>query len=373
MSQWMIPAHKLDDDQKQFLFENMQKPTNFWIKGFPGSGKSVLMVHALADIKKREPNAHILITYYTHSLRNLYQAGMQELAIDLRNVEFKTYFGFMKEPQNYDYIFCDEVQDLPENALSALRNNCRRLLIAGDPNQSIYDHTIHPDRIPETSNCVAYPLRIIHRLTSSVINLVNRILPDMSIFHSLIDTNKPDVTTRLGDFAGKEEEVRYVMDQAITAIDVDQSAAILLPTHNDVLEFVEIYCQQNNHANWDRINNQYGKPNYDSMNQHVSTLRLHYVGNSYGSLNGHNSVLLMTYHSAKGLDFDNVFLPFLNTEADIRGKSVFMVALTRSKNALTITYSDDLHPYVEPMEDLCHRLTAPNESNTNNNFWDFDF
>ena len=371
MSQWMIPAHKLDDDQKQFLFENMQKPTNFWIKGFPGSGKSVLMVHALADIKKREPNASILITYYTHSLKNLYQAGMQELAINLQNVEFKTYFGFMKETKNYDYIFCDEVQDLPEDVISELKNNCRHLLIAGDPNQSIYENTVHPDRIPEASGCLAYPLRIIHRLTNSVINLVSRILPDMNIFHSLIDTNKPDVTTRLGKFNSKEEEVRYVMDQGVTAIDVDQSVAILLPTHNDVLEFVKIYCQQNNQYNWDRVDNQYGKPDYESMNQHVSTLRLHYVGNGYGSLIGHKSVLLMTYHSAKGLDFDNVYLPFLNQEADIRSKSVFMVALTRSKNALTITYSNDLHTYAGSMEDLCHKINMT--SSGDNEISDFDF
>ena len=373
MSKWMIPAHMLDNDQKRFMLDHVKKPENYWIKGFPGSGKSVLMMHALDDIKKREPNARILITYYTHSLKNLYEAGMQELGINTQNVSFSTYFIFRRSPANYDYIFCDEVQDLPADILIMMKSHCKRLLVAGDPHQSIYDDTIQPEQIPAVTGCSEYSLNIIHRLTNSVINLVTRILPSMDIFRSLINTQKVDVTTRLGCFEDDSDEVTYLMEQAISAVDCGQSAAILLPTHKDVLNLVECYCRQNNHPNWDKEYNQYGKPDYDRMNHHTAKLRLHYVGNGYGELTGHNAVVLMTYHSAKGLDFDNVYLPFLNQYADIRKKSLFMVALTRSKNALTLTYNGMMHAFVEEIENLCHKIEPSKSGGDNNDEWDFDF
>ncbi|WP_257252400.1 3'-5' exonuclease [Endozoicomonas sp. SESOKO3] len=195
----------------------------------------------------------------------------------------------------------------------------------------------------------------------------------MDIFRSLINTQKVDVTARLGCFGNDEEEVRYIMEQALSAIDCGQSVAILLPTHKDVIRLVQCYCKQNQHPRWDRVNNQYGKPDYASMNHHMAKLQLHYVGNGYGDLSGHNAVVLMTYHSAKGLDFDNVYLPFLDQNTDIQNKSVFMVALTRSKNALTMSYSGRMHEYVQDVENLCHKIEVSESSSNNNNEWDFDF
>ena len=44
----------------------------------------------------------------------------------------------------------------------------------------------------------------------------------------------------------------------------------------------------------------------------------------------------MTFHSAKGLDFDNVFIPYANTSMyispnDSLAKTLFMVAMTRRR------------------------------------------
>ncbi|MBK6680674.1 MAG: hypothetical protein IPG53_11905 [Ignavibacteriales bacterium] len=50
------------------------------------------------------------------------------------------------------------------------------------------------------------------------------------------------------------------------------------------------------------------------------------------------SLNLITYHSAKGLDFEVTFLPFLTKErympsGNIPGESLFFVALTRATGA----------------------------------------
>ena len=61
---------------------------------------------------------------------------------------------------------------------------------------------------------------------------------------------------------------------------------------------------------------------------------------------------IMTYHSAKGLQFNDVFLPFceksnLNAKGDDFYKKPLYVAITRTLNNLYITYSDELTDYLE--------------------------
>jgi superfamily I DNA/RNA helicase len=70
----------------------------------------------------------------------------------------------------------------------------------------------------------------------------------------------------------------------------------------------------------------------------------------------------MTYHSAKGLDFETVFLPQLNSnqvfwrgDGDI-DQRLFFVGVTRSRNNLLMSYSASKpHRYVQAMpQDLLH-------------------
>ena len=48
---WIIPENKLDEQQRDFV-ENVDiNQRNVWIKGFPGSGKSVLLAYTIKKIK----------------------------------------------------------------------------------------------------------------------------------------------------------------------------------------------------------------------------------------------------------------------------------------------------------------------------------
>lgn len=64
-----------------------------------------------------------------------------------------------------------------------------------------------------------------------------------------------------------------------------------------------------------------------------------------------NNVYIMTFYSAKGLDFDNVFLPDIDYRLDITtslslSKRIFMVAMTRSRNNLYVCYAGNPHSFV---------------------------
>ena len=132
---WMIREDKLDNDQKDFINVESKKSGNIWLKGFAGSGKSVLLVHSLKETLRREPHARIAVVVYTHSLIDMFKTGMRELSIP-STIPVMTYIEFVdRNNAHFDYIFCDEVQDLPSRVLHAMSNRAGKVIVAGDSNQ----------------------------------------------------------------------------------------------------------------------------------------------------------------------------------------------------------------------------------------------
>ena len=73
-----------------------------------------------------------------------------------------------------------------EKVLYAMNNRARKVIVAGDSNQSIYDTdprwqepTVNPNQVGDIINARAFSLNMIHRLTRSIINAVQKILPSM--------------------------------------------------------------------------------------------------------------------------------------------------------------------------------------------------
>lgn len=85
--------------------------------------------------------------------------------------------------------------------------------------------------------------------------------------------------------------------------------------------------------------------NFDKNNKNINDL-LAFVENTQKDIKDVDSVKLMTVHSAKGLEFDTVFLvgaeksmfPHFNNENIEEERRLFYVALTRAKNNLYISY-----------------------------------
>ncbi|MBN1969885.1 MAG: hypothetical protein JW870_11000 [Candidatus Delongbacteria bacterium] len=374
---WMIKYDKLDDDQKDFVDKEINKTGNIWIKGFAGSGKSVMLIHALRKKLKDSPNAKMCVVVYTHSLIDMFKTGMNELG--MRSVPVMTYHQFKKGYDNYDYIFCDEVQDLPEDVLVSMQQRSQHVYVAGDSNQSIYDNTVSPNEIGNIISARPFVLTRIYRLTRSIMNAVSNLLPNMDIFGSRRDMTKRDVSVRLGKAYDKEDEVKYIWKQASNATSEGYSSVVLLPHHDDIFDFANRLLENENKSKWDFVENNWGKPDYNSLNRHFKNkgLKVEYVGNGYGSFQNaerNRNLILMTYHSAKGMDFENVFLPYLSDDTYIKDETLFMVAITRSKMNLYLTYSGYLHHLVERFESTCQRIdlnAVQHESTSVDD--DFDF
>ena len=94
---------------------------------------------------------------------------------------------------------------------------------------------------------------------------------------------------------------------------------------------------------------------------------LRYFGNNIGNLaesEKRKIVYVMTYHSAKGLDFPHVFIPGLNKDAKLDAKpkplsnlsnerTLLFVAITRTKNHLTLSYHGEPHTLITDLPGEC--------------------
>ncbi|MDL2247163.1 hypothetical protein LJC05_00325 [Bacteroides sp. OttesenSCG-928-J23] len=392
---WMIREDKLDPDQKDFINDELKKIGNIWIKGFAGSGKSVLLVYSLKNIIQREPDAKIAIVLYTHSLIDMFKTGMQELDLP-SSIPVITYYQFCKRVEIYDYIFCDEVQDLPTRALDEMNKRARKkIIVAGDSNQSIYDKdpcweepVVNPEQIGNIINARPFALNIIHRLTRSIINAVQKILPTTNIWGAKRDLTKIDTNIRLCEASNEEEEVKYIYKEALKGAGVGEFSAIIFPKTISITKFAKSILIANGKSEWNEKRNEYGKTDFGDLNDHFrkSGIKLQFLGKGYGSLKKveqNKDVILMTYQSAKGLDFDNVFLPFLNINFSLYPSSkkeiLFMVGMTRSKKNLYLTYSGKNHGWIDVLKSLsdsCTPISIPyilNQQKNNDCNNDFDF
>ena len=366
----MIEYDRLDSDQKDFVDTEINNDGNIWIKGLAGSGKSILLIHALRKKLHENPNARVCIVVFTHSLIDMFKTGMAELGMS--SIEVITYHQFKRGGAHYDYIFCDEVQDLPSDVLSQMKNRSNNVYVAGDSNQSIYDNTVSPDEIGNVISARPFALTRIYRLTRSIMNAVSNMMPNMDIFAARRDMTKQDVSIRLRSSHDLDEEVKYVWEQGINATSEGYSAVVLLPKHDYIFDFANRLLKQHGHPEWTLVENNWGKPDYNSLNAHFKSvgLKIEYIGNGYGSFSNaerNGNLILMTYHSVKGMDFDNVFLPYLSDNLEIsrsNEKTLFMVALTRSKMNLFITYSGYLNHLVETFAGSCQRIEATNTTTT---------
>lgn len=364
---WMIEADKLDVEQRHFIFEEVKNKENLWIKGFAGSGKSVLLVHAIVDKVRENPNASICVVVFTHSLIAMFKQGLKDLNIS-KNINVITYYQFYKENSTYDYIYCDEVQDLTKRILENMKSRSKQLIVAGDLNQSIYDYDprfresiVASNEIGRVIDSKAYQLNTIYRLTKSIINVVSTLIPEMNILNGKTDRTKQDVNVRLCEGINIEEEVEYILTKAEEALNIKESAVIILPTHDEVLKFIDIVLKNKNKNSWNIKYNQWNKVDYRDLNSYLKNCNIdvEYLGNGNGKLR-EDKIIIMTYHSVKGLDFDNVFLPFLSVHSDIRNKTLLMVGMTRSKKDLCLTYSGRKHEYIEAIQDKCIKLNIEN-------------
>lgn len=354
---WLPGENDLVKEQTEFRNQVWTEKGNVYVSGFPGSGKSVCLLYAVKTIRDKQPNASILFVEFTHSLIKMIEAALSELG--LANIQVVTYADFERNYRgSYDYIICDEVQDMSASLLELMKRRAKRIIVGGDPNQSIYETlpnggpTVGPEEMKRILTPKTSELTILHRLNKFIIRGINSFMPQMRMLaekSSMLKKHKPAYVWHCID---QSEEVKRIMEDAKTALNYGESVAILLPAHWKIENFVNIYLQSIGKPTFDfSQDRQYGKPNYGLLNQHLEKhgVKMQSITNGFGSLvTDTDKIILSTYHSSKGLDFDKVFMPFCNqgrgNEDDPR---LFMVAMSRSRKDLTLSYTTNMNRFIQ--------------------------
>jgi len=225
---------------------------------------------------------------------------------------------------------------------------------------------------------------MIHRLTRSIISAVQKVLPKMNIFGAARDTTKVDVNIRLCEAQNEKEEVKYVYQESQKGTAVGDTCVILFPTNKAIQKFADLLLSASNKPALSVKTNNWGSPDYTDLNKHFKAhgIKIQFIGSGNGSLKDAETkkdTMMMTYHSSKGLDFDNVFLPFLNNSLYIspnNEETLFMVAITRSRKNLYLSYFGYTHNLVDKFKGDCTEISIADISNVNpskKSNTDFDF
>ena len=399
---WLPAENELGREQKDILAEIFKTENNESISGFPGSGKTVILLYAVVNLRKKNPNSKILVVEFTHALIKMLQAAINELSkeqkyqeLNLGNVEIRTYYDFAKRTNTqYDYIICDEVQDIPTIVVQYMKQRAKRVIVGGDSNQSIYTEDPQWRMAPCTSaelDTLLYPnktnLTVIYRLTKKIISAINSFLPSMKILEGKASMIKTNVQIRLWKSGDKRQETKHIMDEAISRINNNDTVGILTPTHSKIIAFANFALEIAQKPIWVEQKTKYGNIDFASLNMHLkeNNIPMQYVANGYGNFTSdENMITLTTYHSSKGLDFDTVLLPFCNAfdMPSMVTPTLFMVAMTRSRKDLFISYSSDRPcSYVHSFSSTCRYKDWCNDGvgsllgndNNNNEDEDFDF
>jgi superfamily I DNA/RNA helicase len=251
-------------------------------------------------------------------------------------------------PRRYRHVVIDEGQDLSPEMVKSLVQAVPpdgSVTFFGDAAQEIYGSRISWRSLGLTI-ANRWEFKQNYRNTRQIAQLALSV-SEMEQFHGIVDLVEPVAPTADGPpptlvrFCSRSDEIKLIVEQA-TNLSAHQSVAILL----------------RNRADEELLRNDL--PDY--------SVRLH---RQMGGWEAGPGLKYGTYHSAKGLEFDTVIMPFLSNErlpdpdhirvfghenAMIHDGKLVYVGITRAKVRLILTYTNQLTPLLPDVGHLYRRV-----------------
>jgi superfamily I DNA/RNA helicase len=367
----MVSPNQLDSAQSDAIDAIVDNPDQtHWISGYAGSGKTVVLTHAINRTVRRYRNESVGFITYTHALKDLVATGIDARLID--EVDIQTIKAFSSHSKVFDHLFVDEVQDMEPREIEKLRSHSRHLVVAGDPDQSIYQNRVNPADLKRLiGTCTEHKLSTIYRLSKNTRQIASTIYPAGGIKGARKFGGANDMPAELRVSTSPDDEAVAIFNQALAVCAEGLPSAVILPGHPTIYEFACLIAQDRGLRQPPRPTKkstpfgQTGSHNYQPFNDFFENndVPLMYIGNDYGSLAKSDDVpmvYLMTYHSSKGLDFPQVFLPRLaagasvgyNFDSEENKRRIMFVAVTRSRSRMTFSYSGRPHRFLDEIAPL---------------------
>lgn len=325
---WYINESELDDYQVRIVRRNLN--SSFIVKGCAGSGKTVLALWRAKELSEQGNNDYLIIVF-TKALKQFIEDGIHTIGVDESKVLYHWEWINRRDKVSAEYIIVDEVQDFDTDELKELQQAAKKhFILFGDSAQQLYKNVPNKGKLltmEEIQVQTGIPMEnlvINHRLPKKVARIAEKV----SLSNDpLVDRcNKEGVNKpRLIECSSFEDQLEYIKDvvKAQNYTDV----GILFPTNKDV---------------------ETAKKYFDKIKWGIEAK----VGYGAGSMDldfKTDNPKLMTYHSAKGLQFEAVFIPMCIVSDD-KDRNPLYVALTRSYRDLFILYSNHLSTFIDKID-----------------------
>lgn len=363
---WMVPINSLDPQQTRILEAvSTEHDKTHWISGYAGTGKTIVITHAIDRICARTRSAKICFLTYTWALRDLVESGLSSATRG--RVTLETVDTFKSTGMHYDYILVDEIQDIKEDLIGQILRRGTHVIAAGDPDQSIYLGRVNPNELRHLlGGARKHTLKNIQRLTQTTFQLGSSILPEAEI---VAGATVKDIGGKGKIIKGtsRDDEFQKVFAEAFRVSSIEQPCAILFPTHNQIHDFASNIAMAKRWGHPPSREKRGVITSYEAFNHFFQSRNapLRFLGSNNGSLpesDQQKLIYLMTYHSAKGLDFNNVFLPDLTNDVKLDAKWQHLskwdnerrhlfVAVTRCKESIYLSYHGTPHPLLQHLMD----------------------
>jgi hypothetical protein len=368
---WMVSINDLDAVQAraiESIIDNQDE--NHWVKGFAGSGKTIVLTHVLERLATAKPPIKVCFATFTHALKDLVESGLSENA--KRKTDISTFNGLGKLRNDYDLVIADEMQDIPSRILPTLAKKSDVLVIAADLDQSIYRSACSVSELNSSVKpAKEHQLREIHRINENIFDIATSVYSDAKVV-SQTTVRQDDEQARIYEGVSMRDEFITMYEEAVRVSAKESPSAILLPSKALLDKFISTISTAESYVGSPPSVKDGERPEigeqadpFKDINAYLKKNKspLQVFGGGSGSLYDSDSkkmVYLMTYHSAKGLDFANVFLPHLTEDvslepmkgaSDDQERRLFFVAATRARERLYLSYHEEPHRFIEDISD----------------------
>lgn len=344
---WMVIESELDEDQIRVLMATLDK--SCIVSGCAGSGKSVLALIKAQRIQKEKGNDYQIIVF-TKALCRYMNAGRETLGL---NNDFFYHWDWKNRNNcpSGNYVIVDEIQDFSQEEITefitATNNN---FFFFGDTAQSIYEglkKTLPVEEIrnllPQDKRPKIFELYRNYRLPVTVARVVQHIGIGLDGYDESTYKSVETAIPKFINYRNFEEQIRSLTE--IIKRGNLSDVGILVP-HNENVKQVSTLLNKFD------MNHEMKYEDRENWRNRVDNL-------DFNTTNPK----VMTYHSAKGLQFESVFIPDVaeltdNYERRESEQKALYVAMTRTYRYLYVMYSGTL-PY--PLSDVPEGLFNTSE------------
>ena len=332
-----VEKESMDDDQLDLIGETIDK--SMIVAGCAGSGKSVIAMYKAQQIL--DLKGDVILIAYTKSLNRYMWQGKENSL----NGRFYYHWQWIDQGMpKADYIIVDEIQDFDkEEILQFIHATRKCYFFFGDTAQSIYrtfgKKTMTIDEISSMTGISVSRLynnyrlpKPIAKITQDYLGLTEQV-DDVRPYSENLYYNKENSLPTFVECNSRKEQINRMM--SLIKDKNLRNVGILVPTNDFVLSLMNEFTSANFACEF-----KYNEGYNDSKNKDTLNFKTEHPK-------------LMTYHSAKGLQFETVILPCYQGAISTHDRKALYVAMTRTYRYLYVLYNGVLQ---EPLSSVPERL-----------------